>query len=75
VSELQDEMARKSVVCDTEKLTLEKACVDVYEDGFFKAVKQALTLTPEIDPFRFDIDKMMINPRKTQLLPPLLDLF
>jgi len=64
VSELQDEMARKSVVCDTEKLTLEKACVDVYEDGFFKAVKQALTLTPEIDPFRFDIDQDDDQPEK-----------
>jgi len=36
---------------------LEQACVAVYEDGFFKAMKQSLLLAPEIDLSSFDIDK------------------
>jgi len=55
VVELQEEMTHKSATWDTEKLVLEKACIDVYEDGFFKAIKQALSLAPETDPTRFDI--------------------
>jgi len=64
VTELQEEMARKSAAWDAEKLILEKACVDVYEDGFFKAMKQALSLALEIDPSRFDIDQDDDQPEK-----------
>jgi len=56
VVKLQEEMSCKSAAWDIEKLVLEKAYVDVYEDGFFKAMKQALSLAPEIDPTHFDID-------------------
>jgi len=36
---------------------LEQACVEVYEDGFLKAIRQATVLAPDIDPALFDIDK------------------
>jgi len=57
-------MARKSAAWGAEKLILEKACVDVYENGVFKTMKQALSLAPQIDPTRFDIDEDDDQPEK-----------
>jgi len=50
-------MAKKQADWDAKKLKLEEACVSVYEDGFLKAMKQATTLAPSLDPTLFDINK------------------
>jgi len=56
-NELQAEMAKKQADWDAERLKLEETCVSVYEDVFLKAMKQATTFAPDLDPTVFDIDK------------------
>jgi len=57
VAEVRDEMAKKESAWEAEKFDLEQACVAVYKDDFFKVMKQALLLAPDIDPSGFDIDR------------------
>jgi len=57
MAEVRDEMAKRKSTWEAEKFELEQACVAVYEDGFFKAMKQALLLAPDIDLSGFDIDR------------------
>jgi len=61
-------MAEKEAWWNAEKHELEKACVEVYKDGFLKAMKQALFFALEIDSARFDIDRDDEQP-KNELAP------
>jgi len=42
----EEEFARKEAGWDEEKLQLQRGCVDAYEEGFMKAMKQALCFLP-----------------------------
>jgi len=53
----EEELARKEAEWDEEKLQLQRGCVDAYEEGFMKAMRQAILFSLELDPTRFDINK------------------
>ena len=61
MTDFHEEMAKKEAEWGEEKLRLRKGCVEVYEDGFMKAMRQAVLFAPEIDPMRFDIDKEVVD--------------
>jgi len=57
VTELQGEMAKQKAEWEDKKRQLEQACVEVYEDGFLKAMRQATALAPDLDPSLFVVDE------------------
>lgn len=44
-----------------EKVEIQRGCVDSYEEGFVKAMRQALLFVPDLEPTSFNIDKEVVE--------------
>jgi len=59
--EESEEFVQKEVGRKEERIQLQRGCVEEYEEGFVKAMRQALLFSPDLEQTRFDIDKEVVD--------------
>jgi len=57
----EEELVHREVALKEVKIQLQRGCVEVYEEGFMKAMRQALLFSPDLELTRFDIDKEVVD--------------
>jgi len=57
----EKELMHKETDWEEEKIQLQRDCVEAYEEGYIKAMRQALLFSPNLEPTRFDIDKKIVD--------------